>query len=311
MRTQMKRIRSSANMIGLTLMSETAFSSVLLTPLMMLVGLLPVYGRTMAELCDIAAYLLVFAAPFLLMAKADGMSLREMAGTGRPAKSVYVTAVFLALGLSTAGGYLGGWLDLLLGGAGIREPVQSYALPDSVPALLLHILSIAVLPPLLEELCYRGFYFRVAERTAGTWPAVWITALLFWAAHSSLTIAPLALGFGLMGGIFRRRYDSILPSMVGHIAVNSIYIVLNAAERVLPYTAYAFIASGETWLSLVLGAVGLARLHAECGSWSGLLPNAAPETKAPVARAYLTSIPMLIALAFSVYYTIQNLEFIA
>ena len=97
MRTQMKRIRGSANLIGLTLLAESAFSGVLCTPLLMLIGLLPLYGRTMAELCDLAAYLLVFAVPFLLMAKVDGMSLRTMAGEGRPPRSAYLTAVSAAV----------------------------------------------------------------------------------------------------------------------------------------------------------------------------------------------------------------------
>lgn len=311
MRTQMKRIRGSANLIGLTLLAESAFSGVLCTPLLMLIGLLPLYGRTMAELCDLAAYMLVFAVPFLLMAKVDGMSLRTMAGEGRPPRSAYLTAVFLALGLSTAGGYLGGFLELFLNSSGVSEPVTPYVLPDSIPALLLHMISIAVLPPLMEELCYRGFYFKVAERTAGTWPAIWITAVLFWLGHSSITILPLALGFGLLGSIFRKRYDSILPSMVGHIAVNMTYIVMNAAENVLPYSVYALLAAAQVLVTLALGVVGLIRLYTECGSWRGLLPSAEPAADAPIARAYLTSIPMLVTLAFSVYYIIQNLEFIA
>lgn len=310
MDTPFRRMRGSANIIGLTILAENAFSGVLLTPLMLLVGLLPLYGRTMAELSDIAAYLLVFAVPFLLMARVDGMTWSSMAGSGRPPRSVYITAILLALGLSTAGGFLGGFVELFLNDYGVSEPVSRYVPPDSPAALVLHVISIAILPPLLEELCYRGFYFKVAERTAGSWPAIWITAILFWTAHASITILPLALGFGVMGGIFRTRYDSILPSMVGHIAVNLLYIVMNLAQAMLAYPVYMILSYVEILLTLLLGAIGLFRLRKECRSWNEMLPDAIPPVQAPVARAYLTSIPLLAALAFSLFYTIRNLEFI-
>ncbi|MGN1030042.1 MAG: lysostaphin resistance A-like protein [Butyricicoccaceae bacterium] len=307
----LRRVRESANIIGVTILAESAFNGVLLLPLMSLIALLPLTGRTMAELRELAAYVLVFGVPFLLMSRVDGMSVREMVGTGRPPRSAYVTAVFLALGLSTVGGYLGGAIELFLNGYHISETSEAYLLPDSAPALLLHILSIAVLPPLLEEMCYRGFYFRVAERTAGTWPAIWITATLFWLGHSSVTILPLAFGYGLLGGIFRKRCGTILPSVVGHVAVNGTYILMNAAEAVLPYRVFLLLSSAETLLTIVLGVLGLIRLHRECGTWRALVPNAQPKPEVSVVKGYLTSIPMLLVLALSVFYMIRSLEFIA
>ncbi len=91
----------------------------------------------------------------------------------------------------------------------------------------LTIAYLAVSAGLVTELVYRGVLLRiVAPRTAWSWRYLVLSALLFglihWESGPSMVIA--ATLFGAFLAVLYRYSGSIWPSMVGHMAVNVLWI---------------------------------------------------------------------------------------
>ncbi len=84
------------------------------------------------------------------------------------------------------------------------------------------IVAVCVLAPIVEELIFRGFLFRAAERATNRWGAWVLSSVLFASYHVDPVhvIAVLFTGFFL--GWLRLRSGSIWPGMIAHAANNSL-----------------------------------------------------------------------------------------
>jgi uncharacterized protein len=94
--------------------------------------------------------------------------------------------------------------------------------------LALSLLLLAVLAPLVEELVFRGLLYGWL---AGRWGknVGWIvSSLAFAAAHAEPAHIILVFPLGLLFGWLRQRTDSLLPSLVAHVANNSLALVAAA-----------------------------------------------------------------------------------
>ncbi len=97
-----------------------------------------------------------------------------------------------------------------------------------VHQLALSLLLLAVLAPLVEELVFRGLLYGWL---AGRWGknVGWIvSSLAFAAAHTEPAHIILVFPLGLLFGWLRQRTDSLLPSLVAHIANNGLALVAAA-----------------------------------------------------------------------------------
>lgn len=302
------RVRRSADIIALTTLAEMGING-LLYPIM---PLFPqaAEGSFLYEMEDMLTYLLIFVLPFAVGAKLSGMSFRDLMGRGKPSAEVYLMTLGLTLGWSIVAGWLGVGIEGVLNQYGLTEQSSAYVLPDSGEAFLIQFLATAIVPPIVEELCYRGFFLNTAVRSMGTWGAIAFTAVCFWLAHDSLEIFPLACGFGVIGGYIRRRYGSLLPSMVAHFAVNSVYILINASYA-YNHTIGAVVAVPVNLLELLLGAAGVilfVRRREWKPIWNGTFGIRGSLTPERMAVTILTSVPALIVLALTIYFISGNLE---
>ena len=94
--------------------------------------------------------------------------------------------------------------------------------------LALSLLLLAVLAPLVEELVFRGLLYGWL---AGRWGknVGWIvSSLAFAAAHTEPAHIILVFPLGLLFGWLRQRTNSLLPSLVAHIANNGLALVAAA-----------------------------------------------------------------------------------
>lgn len=91
---------------------------------------------------------------------------------------------------------------------------------------LMMILALAVLAPLVEEILFRGFLYRVLRSRYSSLPSIIITSILFSAAHFSLaTIVPIFI-MGILMAWARERSGSIIPSLILHALNNLAAVVL-------------------------------------------------------------------------------------
>ncbi len=308
-RTVRRQVRRSTDIIGVTILASLAINY-LLYPLM---WLLPDFaeGTVGRELTDAALYVIVFAIPFAVGARLSGMTVQELVGDKRPAPEIYLMTIGLVLGWSVLAGSMGVGIEGILNQFGLTEITEEYQLPSGPAALAVQFVATAVIPPIVEELCYRGFYLRTAERSMGSWAAIALTSVAFWLAHYSIEIMPLAVGFGVIGGYIRERYGSLLPSMCAHFAVNTVYLLVNISFAAGGDTIGTVLSSGIYLFEVLLGAIGVV-LFVRRGClkeiWHGIFGNPADVPARQLAFAVLTSVPALLVLLLSVYFTAGNLE---
>lgn len=305
----MRRVRRGADIIGLVELASIAVN-VLLYPVLRRMPQ-DAAGSFGAELSDLILYLIVFALPFCVASRWCGMGAADLMGRGRPAPQVYLMTLGVTLGWAFVANWLGVGLEGVLNGFGLTEPSDAYVLPAGAAAMAVQVVSVAIVPPVVEELCYRGFFLRTAARAMGTWGAIVVTSFAFWLAHYSVEILPLAFGFGLIGGYVRERYGSLLPSMCAHVAVNGVYLLVNASWEACGARIGGAVSIAVSLLQILLGAVGLTLFVREGGArelWDGAFGDKPSLTPRQLARGVLTSAPALLVLVTAIYFTVRNLE---
>ncbi|HEY6944814.1 MAG TPA: type II CAAX endopeptidase family protein [Candidatus Acidoferrum sp.] len=120
------------------------------------------------------------------------------------------------------------WLNLRRVGripAESRGPVQAIAeriLPQSAVELLPYF-ALAITAGFCEEFLYRGFAMAaLAHAGLGDWLVVFVSSLLFGLAHSYQGRGGIVMTFvvGLLLGVSRLTYNSLIPAIFWHSAVD-------------------------------------------------------------------------------------------
>ncbi len=92
---------------------------------------------------------------------------------------------------------------------------------DSVSPLM--YVAAIVFAPIGEEFCYRGLTLYYAKKGVGKfWIANLMQAALFGLIHMNLVQGAYAFVMGLVLGWLVERYQSVLPSILAHFAMNGI-----------------------------------------------------------------------------------------
>lgn len=112
------------------------------------------------------------------------------------------------------------------------------------------IISICLLAPIGEEIIFRGLTFRMMRRAVPWQVAFVIQAVLFGVYHMNLVQGTYAVILGLVLGYLAYRYDSVLPGILLHIAINS-------SSYVVGYLYPEKLGESVLWMSIV-GVVTMA-----------------------------------------------------
>ena len=105
---------------------------------------------------------------------------------------------------------------------------QVFEIVQSPGQLGLSLLLLAVLAPLVEELVFRGLIYGWLTGRWGKTVGWIVSSLAFAAAHTEPAHIVLVLPLGLLFGWLRQRTDSLLPSLVAHIANNGLALIAAA-----------------------------------------------------------------------------------
>ncbi|MGP1906895.1 lysostaphin resistance A-like protein [Metabacillus sp. JX24] len=130
-------------------------------------------------------------------------------------------------------------LFLLAAGAAVMAAVSFFGVSyensktdtltgDIAPsAILLALVSAAVISPVYEEIFYRGFLYRWLRTRLGVWAGILLSSLIFTAAHYPVTNAmPVNFLDGLVFAWAYEKTHSIWPGVIIHGVVNAISILL-------------------------------------------------------------------------------------
>lgn len=89
------------------------------------------------------------------------------------------------------------------------------------------IIAIAVLGPITEELVFRGVICGTLLRNgAGVWTSILVSAFIFGLIHINPAQVPFAMAIGVILAILYYKTGSLIPSILLHIANNSVAVVI-------------------------------------------------------------------------------------
>ena len=89
------------------------------------------------------------------------------------------------------------------------------------------VLAVAVVAPVVEELIFRGLMLDRLRMVMPGWVAVLLSSAVFGACHGNPVWFGYAFALGAFFGFLDLRANSVLPSILGHLAFNAISQILS------------------------------------------------------------------------------------
>lgn len=90
---------------------------------------------------------------------------------------------------------------------------------------LLGFITVVIIAPFSEEILFRGLILEELKNTFSVHLAIVLQAVLFGIIHGNIIWGIVAFLSAMLYGYFVKRYQSIFPSVFGHMSVNLLSFV--------------------------------------------------------------------------------------
>ncbi len=140
-----------------------------------------------------------------------------------------VMLMWFFFGTLQASGYME-WMESL-GVESVQDTVK--LLQTTKDPLILGLMAFAavIAAPVCEEIVFRGYFYPAAKKFAGPWVAAIVSALVFAAAHSSLSaLLPLFI-FGCVLVFVYEKTGSLWAPIAVHFCFNGATVLVQIATR--------------------------------------------------------------------------------
>ncbi len=126
-----------------------------------------------------------------------------------------------------------GYMDLMdeLGVEKVQDTVAIFQKEKNVAVLVLMGITASLVAPICEEVVFRGYLYPAVKRFVGPWMSALCTALMFSAAHGSVSALVPLFVFGLALAALYEFTGSIWAPMAAHFLFNSATVVSLMALR--------------------------------------------------------------------------------
>lgn len=233
------------------------------------------------------------------------LSTREGFGGGTVMK-----LITLCLGLQTASAMITSFITAFLEQFGLRGATVDLSATTSFGANVFMYFYACLLGPVLEELLYRGILLQSMRKYNERF-AIFLSAVIFGLMHQNYQQFILGFLLGIPLAVVTIKYNSLVPSVIAHIIVNTTASVSNVIMQYYAPSVYqAALSGGELDITafsgtdwIVLGVNALFRFgFALAGLVVGIIclvkgGNMSRPTPAGKSRAFpimITSIPWII-----------------
>lgn len=152
--------------------------------------------------------------------------------------------------------YPANWVSVVEQSFGFSGTLPSMPLTDSPAVLALYALNVIVIPPLVEEIMFRGVVLQ-SMRRFGDGFAVFFSALLFGLYHGNFIQMVFAFVCGLALGYVVVRTNSLLPGLLIHFINNAVSLAVELTNR---FYGADLANQLDSIVSIVLVAAGLLAL---------------------------------------------------
>lgn len=227
---ELKKLRSTANYIGLAMFMFLVLTSIIMS----IAGLLKrynvydpnLYNGDFLGLKPEVYYLLYGTAfmaslfiPFLFAAKMCRVSLSDTIRFEKVDRNCIIPYAGVGLIFFALMNYFVDLLIHILNSNGIYPKSSSLPYDNSPLSIILYVISIAVLPALFEEFAFRGVSLGLLRKYGDTF-AIVASSVLFGLIHANIYQIPFAFVGGLYFGYLIIKTNSLLPGIIMHFINN-------------------------------------------------------------------------------------------
>ncbi|MBQ8435920.1 MAG: CPBP family intramembrane metalloprotease [Oscillospiraceae bacterium] len=167
------------------------------------------------------SYLTANLAAFLIGLKMAGIKLNSLFKTSELTFFKVIQYCLIAIFLQFLVGKVINFLQIVMTGADVLGTSTSLTTYYSTKYAVLSIIYTCVVGPITEELFYRGFVLKSFSRVSQRFGII-LSALFFGLSHGNIAQFVLAFIVGIFMGYIDIKHNSVLPSIIAHIAVNSL-----------------------------------------------------------------------------------------
>ena len=254
-----KGIRKAALITGLSVLILMGVSFFWATAYFFVMGRLGIdYNRALEIVSDPAVMqvvqiiisTLMFSVPFIIVFKANRISISETVPLGKPKKGNRLAMFFIGLSLCAFANIANSYAGYFFSSFGINYNVDYGENPSGIFGFLLSFLATAVVPAFMEEFACRGLIMGIL-RKYGDGFAVLMTAAVFGLMHGNFDQMPFAFMVGLALGYIVVQTNSLWIAVAVHAANNFVSVAftyllspLSADIQNLIYSLYLMAALG-------------------------------------------------------------------
>ena len=215
-------------MLSLAFLSQYLFAGVLLLLLQCGVPLVNAddwgLGNTAYLILSSVSYALMMGLPMVFAMLFTRDYRRPFAAHKRVPFGTALCLVLIGLGGCMVSNMIASSWSMFLELFNLYPPENSSTMEATPLSLLLNLISMAVLPAILEEMVFRGFVLQ-SVRKLGDPAAIVISALLFGAMHENLWQLPFATIIGLILGWIVVKTENIWLAVIIHFLNNTVAVV--------------------------------------------------------------------------------------
>ena len=254
-------LRRTTNSLGILLLVFIAAE--LIFSLILLYGVLPGAGIDVYHMSDALENLLngmlsssIFFGIGALYCLFKGKSFARLFPFEKIGGRMVVMLSVIGLAISLASNYAADLTTEVFSLFGLQNKGGEILSDDSLPAVLLYYLTVAVLPAFAEEFAFRGVIMG-SLRPYSDALALLVSSAAFALMHGNFVQIPFTFCCGLAFGFIAVKTNSLLPSIIIHFLNNALAVTADilSAYSVVPddviYLGYAVIFLITAGLALI------------------------------------------------------------
>ena len=218
---------------------------------------------------------------------------------GMLGRCVLMAFAFHAVGIALEYG-----VDFILYNTGYEVTSFDYETKNDAATVLIDVISSAIAAPIAEEMFFRGVVLKQTSRVSARFGIVF-SAVMFGLMHGNPYQFVMATVIGLYFGYITVKTDSLIPSIVCHIAINgmmSVSDVIGLLGEEIGNVSFLVVYAVE----ILLGVLGI-WLYKKSGEKAKLPPYTEYHKKRTLP-IILTSVWVLIVTGLYIYDIVGSVE---
>lgn len=278
-REKKRKVKRIAAITGGAFLAEEAFVLILNLLLSLFVTIFrsnevvaPILFDPITEnVLEIIFSICAFTLPFIVVFKIGKEKISEIVSLKKPKKENLLPLVLFGIGFCSFSNVATSVAGSFFTGLGFEYDASFIEGPNGVVSAVLLVISVAIVPPLVEEFALRGIVLG-SMRKFGDAFAIIVSAVLFGIMHGNFEQMPFAFLTGLALGFIAVKSGSLWPAIFVHAwnnasslfftfgmnalsdrVQNTIYVLYLAVSMFAAVFALTLVKNGQEFFSLEKG----------------------------------------------------------